>query len=117
MPKKKNRRALPQLINFTENEFDWIIARYGELGLQADTIARLTGYTVSQVRGRLRRAGIFLRDYRKGKSVFSKRVMEDIDSFLSEREVTEFRVKLDRRRKSQLAKERRARASTKRKHK
>ena len=63
------------------------VLKYGAMGLFASTISELTSYSESQVRTRLSKGGVKLRDYREGKMLAPRVVKEFVEDGRLERDL------------------------------
>lgn len=66
-----------QILSFTKRATHADVAAIimGRLGMSAKLISEKTGLTPAQIYGRLRMAGISVKDYRDGRTEFSQRVI------------------------------------------
>jgi hypothetical protein len=78
--KRKTAPAIPQPVDFGNNDHDLECAILGEAGWHTSAIARETNLTESQVQYRLGRAGVKRKDYRDGRSEMANFMLTQIRS-------------------------------------
>jgi hypothetical protein len=69
------RRKRPNRVDFARNADDFRCALMGALGYSAQFIEQETGLSDNQIRYRLAKAHIKMRDFRNGNSKMSRRVL------------------------------------------
>ena len=109
MPKRKI--IVSKRVNFIDNAYDWKVVQLAQLGAHQQTIAKITGLSLSQVRYRTKQADVKTRAYRDGITPEFKRVWSLSDEIWSEAKATAARKKADTNSVNLLEKLREARAS------
>ena len=105
-----NDVAIRSLVDFRDNDDDWLVVQLAKLGVHQSVICAKTGFTPSQVAYRVRQAQVKSKDYRDGDSREFRRVWALVDEIWSPKTVRATRSTLEKTRHNLLEALKEARA-------